>query len=276
MKPTDQIVKWRIVLLVAAFSLLGFVLELGPVCGVFSLLSQGRPIVTGLTMELASLGFLGYLALAASAAIGLHAAEDEPIAKERKMPEPTEPLPPLGEGESAQEQVRIRPELHQLRMLFTALGGYVLLKGISLLLMWPSAQRAGISSGALLHLFQCGFLFVALGWFILWHFLRWYARQRKWERLQDELVGADATKILAAIILLRPLIYFVIPATHGLTLNIQPILSLLLEVSLVCFATFLYFARPYRLRRTVISLGITGGVMIVLTIALAVAEIAQA
>jgi len=275
MKSTDQIIKWRLVLLTAVFSLLGFVLELGPVCGVFSLVSQGRPIFTGLTMELTSLGFLGYLALAAAAAVGLRASEEEPISKKVKMPDPSGSLPTLGNGDSVQMRERVRPELHQLRMLLTGLGGYVILKGCSLVLMWPLALRAGLTVGMLIRLFQFGFLYVALGWFAIWQYLRWFAQRRKWLRLQDELVGADVSTFLALIILMRPIVYGVLLPTHGLSLHLQPILALLLQLAIAGFAVIIFLSRPYLLRWTRIALSVNASIMLALTIALAIAELLQ-
>lgn len=274
---TDKTVKWRIVLLTAAFALIGFVLEIGPVAGIFSLVNNGPAISAALTMELTALGFLAYLALAASAIIGLHISENEPLQQEQHEAAHGErpPSPMAGKGVPAREQtqVRARPELHQLRMLFTALGGYAVLKWISLLLMGPAAQRNGLSQGALLHLFQFGFMFVALGWFVLWQFLRWYAQQRKWIRLQNELLGVDVTRILAIIILFQPVMFLITSATRGtLLVGALGVVTLLLEATVVALAVILFLARPSRLRRTLIGIGVTGGIIVVLTVIMAFAE----
>ena len=67
-------------------TLIGFVLEIGPVAGIF-------PVVVALSLELPTLGFLPYLALAASAAVGLHLSEEEPTPKEKKPEAPGGDVP---------------------------------------------------------------------------------------------------------------------------------------------------------------------------------------
>jgi len=267
MTPSDQTLKWQLVLLTAAFALVGFVLELGPVGGVFSLINGGRPIADGASIELQALGFLAYLALAASAIVGLHPNEDEPTPKE---PPPGEPaLKSANENETAGEQVRVRPELQQMRMIFTALGGYTLLKVISLMLM----THLGLNPAARLPLFNFGFFYTALGWLVLWQFLRWYAQRRRWVRLQAELVGADITPIVGVVIILEPL-FFLISLASGRLHGSGTLLLLtgLLQLTILIAAAFLWFARPLTLKRTVTSLLICGGVIVVLTVMMAIIE----
>jgi hypothetical protein len=271
MKLTDQVVKTRIVLLTAAFALVGFFLEIGPVGDVFSLSNKGPTVFTGLTLECATLGFLAYLALAASAMLGLHLYEEEPMPKDEKEgePPPAPVLPVAGMGDAAGAAVRVRPELHQLRMLLTALGGYVLLKGITLVLLWPLAQQSRLTQSNLFQLTEFGFVYTALSWFMLWQFLRWYARRRKWIRLQDELVGNDINRIIALAFFIKPAIYFVTAAWRS-ELSFSPlgVLTMLLNLTLVAIAAILWVARPYTLRATVIALAVTGGVIVLLTLVL--------
>lgn len=272
MMVTDQTVKLRIVFLTGAFALIGFFLEIGPVGGVFSLANSGISVLNALTLELATFGFLAYLALAASAVIGLHLSEEEPTPKEEK---PTEPLQATSEGGAAPEEarVRVRPELHQLRMLFTALGGFALLKGINLALMWPTAVDYGMTTGTLVRVFEFGFIYVALGWFILWQFLRWYALRKKWIRLQEELVGVDVSRVIAVAILVKPVIFFAGFLLRGPNVGITLwTMAALLHLTLIAVAILLWKARPFTLRRTLIGLGIIGGVIILLTAILAVIE----
>ncbi|HOF89800.1 MAG TPA: hypothetical protein PLZ36_17110, partial [Armatimonadota bacterium] len=228
MKQTDATRKYRIVLIVGALSLIGFVLEVGPLGGVFSLANSGPPVASALTLELAALGFLAYLALAASAAVGLHLGEEEPKPKEKDDAERRPPEPVIGtvemphKPEGAAEGVRVRPDLHQLRMFFTALAGYSLLKGISLSLMLGAAAPYGIGLAALLRAFSFGLTVIAIGWFLLWQFLRWYAQEQRWVRLQDELVGGDVFRAVAAVLLLKPAIFL-----YGLLAGAVPVSGLL-------------------------------------------------
>ncbi|HEY3378721.1 MAG TPA: hypothetical protein VGL77_14635 [Armatimonadota bacterium] len=273
MKPTDQTLKLRIVYLTAALSLVGFVLEIGPVGGVFSLANAGPTVWGALTLELSTLGFLAYLALAASAAVGLHLTETEPTPKEDK-PDSRTPLEATSDGPPPEKaRTRVRPELHQLRMLFTALGGYALLKGISLALMWPQATQSGISPGALVRALEFGFIYVALGWFVLWQFLRWYALRRRWIRLQDELLGVDVNRIIAVVLLIKPVVFFLTLALRG-----EPgtplllLMSALLHLAVVAAAALLWFAHPLTLRRTLIGLSATGAAIVLLTLVLIAVE----
>ena len=184
---SDQQVKLRLVLLVTAFALVGFVLEIGPVGGVFSLVNKHLRIFEALSIELQTFGFLAYLALPASALVGLHPMEEEPTPKE---PPPGEAsLHPAGKGEAAREQVRVRPEWHQMRMIFIALGGYTLLKGCSLIFL----SHFNLNPAERLHLFNFGFFYVALAWLVMWQFLRWYAHRRHWVRLQADWWGWIST-----------------------------------------------------------------------------------
>jgi hypothetical protein len=254
-KPTDQTVKMHLVLITAALSLVGFVLEIGPVAGIF-------PVMVGLSLELPTLGFLPYLALAASAAVGLHISEEEPTPKEKKPETPD--VQPTPEGEMVGQ--RVRPELAQMRMAFTALGGYALLKGINLALMWPLAAQYGVAQEQLISAFQFGFVYTALGWFVLWQFLRWYAQRRKWVRLLEELVGGNATRIVAFVILIKPLINILNLIREGYTLNPLIITEVLLNLAVVAAAALLWSARPVTMRRTVMGLLTTGGVIVLFTV----------
>lgn len=265
MKPTDQTAKLHCVLIAAALGLVGFLLEVGPVGGVFSLTASGLPIFTGLTLELLTLGFLAYLALAASTAVGLHLSEEEPTPKEGPR-EPTEAT--AGAGPAVGERVAVRPELHQMRMYFTALGGYAILKGMNVLLL----SRYGLTTGQLTRLFEFGFIFTALGWFVLWQFLRWYAQRRRWVRLQAELIGGDVTQLVAVAVLVKPLVFFFTTARNGLAPGLLTVLAVLLHLSIVATALLLWSARPLTLRRTLISLGVVGVAVLFLTLALAIAE----
>ena len=267
MKLSDQMVKLRLVLLTAAFALVGFVLEIGPVGGVFSLVNKHLHILEALSIELQTCGFLAYLALPASAFFGLHPMEEEPTPKE---PPPGEPsLETGGHGEAAGEQVRVRPEFHQMRMIFIALGGYTLLKGISLIFM----TRFNLNPAERLHLFNFGFFYVALAWLVMWQFLRWFAQRRRWVRLQAELVGVDITGIVAVLLMLVPLLFLInlIRGAVSAPLSLQ-IPTVLLYMTIAAASTVLWFARPFSLRRTIIGLLVCGGVMVLLTVALALLE----
>lgn len=267
MKPTDQTVKLRLVLLTAALGMLGFILEIGPVGGVFALINKGLRITTALSYELQALGFLAYLALAASAFVGLHPTEDEPTPKEKPPGEPA--LKSANESEVAGEQVRVRPDLHQMRMIFSALGGYALLKAVSLTLM----TRFGLHAAQQLQLFNFGFFFTALGWLLLWQFLRWYAQRRRWIRLQAELVGADVNKVVAVIIMLKPLIFLVNLVRGEGSNGLVTFTSLLIYLAVAGIAVLVWLARPLTLRRTLIGISLCGGVILLLTIVLAVLEL---
>ncbi|MHB9132022.1 MAG: hypothetical protein ACYDBB_13190 [Armatimonadota bacterium] len=269
MNPSDQTVKLRIVLLTAAFGLVGFFLEVGPVGGAFQ---QTR---FGLSIELPIFGFLAYFALAASAAVGLHLSESEPTPKE-ETPE-TANVKPSGTGEAVGERVRARPELHQLRMFLTALGGYALLKGISFALVWPlmgtTASRYLVDTNTLVKAFQFGFIYIGLGWFVLWQLLRWYAQQRRWVRLQEELLGVDVSQMVALVLLAKPVIFFltVMPQSGP-----QYILSALLHLAIVATAVVLWLARPNHFWRAIAGLLIIGILVILLTVMLVIVERAYA
>ena len=260
--PSDSTVKMRIVYLTAALSLVGFFLEVGPVGGTFQL------VTTGLRLELPMLGFLAYLALAASAAYGLHLTEDEPTPKEDKQP-PT-PIKAGGDGGEIREYVRTRPELHQLRMFFIALGGYTVLKGITLALIWPQAAALNFVP---LAAFEFGLAYVGIGWFILMQFLRWYAMRRRWVRLQNELLGVDVPQIIAVAIFLKPLFFFVTASMKGMLLaGPLYLMSDLLHLCVAAVAVILWFARPLTLQRTIINLSVVGGITVLFTIGLVVIE----
>ena len=259
MTPSDQTIKLHIVLITAALALVGFFLEIGPVGGAFLLVSLG------LTVELPALGFLPYLALAGAAAVGLHLTETEPLPKEQPPMVPGQPV--VSQAETASAYTSVRPELHQMRMLFTAMGGYVVLKSLNLALMAPNH----LGPDQLVSAFEFGFIYVALGWFILWQFLRWTAQQRRWIRLQEELVGADVSRFLAVVILAKPVSFFVITTLKPLQ-DVLPVFTLLLNLAIIVAAILLWYARPETVRRTITGLLAVGGSIIVLTIARAVME----
>ncbi len=281
MEQTDATRKYRIVLIVGAMALIGFFLEVGPLGGAFSLANSGLPVSNALTIELAALGFLAYLALAASAAVGLHLGEEEPTPKEKEKPEesPAPPEPIIGkiemppEPNGAAEGIRVRPELHQMRMFFTALGGYSLLKGISLSLMLGPAAQYGVGLAPLLQAFSFGLLVTAIGWFLLWQFLRWYAIEKRWVRLQDELVGGDVFRAIAVVLLLKPVLF-----AYGLVTGAVPVTGVLLALTGVLYlapvvaAYLLWTSSPKTYRGTLRGLAITGGLAALLTLALALVE----
>lgn len=269
--PSDQTVKQQLVLLTAFFGIVGFFLEVGPVGGVFSLAEQGPRVLSGLALGLLTLGFLPYLSLAASAAIGLHLSETEPRPKE--PPEEPTMMQPTPKGEAVGERVRVRPELHQFRMFFTAVGGYAVLKGVNLALMWPRASWYGLPPGRLVELYEFGFIYVALAWFVLWQFLRWYARQRRWVRLQEELIGGEGAWVIAALIVVRPVTYLISVLFRPFLLEWPLLLlTLLLHATVIAGAIAIWKARPSRLRRTMLHLVGAGTVIILLTLLLALVE----
>ncbi|HEY3417138.1 MAG TPA: hypothetical protein VGM23_09670, partial [Armatimonadota bacterium] len=202
----------------------------------------------------------------------LHFFETEPRPKEP----PKEPgkVTPSPTGGAVGEHTAVRPELHQFRMFLTALGGYLILKGLSFAFMWPYAsQRFGVEPGTLLEAFRFGFFFVALSWFILWQFLRWIAIRQRWIRLQQELVGGDVARMIAVLVLVVPIYYLIRTVIHGqLGAGPQNTLALLLHLTLVAVAYFLWTAWPVNLRRTIIGLLSTGGVIVVLSIILVMVE----
>jgi hypothetical protein len=269
MTPSDQTLKARLVGVTALFGLLGFVLEIGPVGGAFSLVNRGAPVATALALEMATLGFLAYLALAGSAAVGLHLSEKEPTPKEEERPEPQSMR--AGDGDLVGTQVRVRPEWHQFRMVVTALGGYAVLKGISSYFMWLLAPQYGVDRQVVLQAYQFGFSYIAVSWLVLWQFLRWYALKHRWVRLQAELIGGNVAQVIAVVILINPLIFFVRLAGQ-FSLNPTTLLAVLLHLTVVVAAVLLWTARPFTLRRSVIALLATGGVALVLTVMLAALE----
>lgn len=253
----------HLVLITAVLALVGFVLEIGPVAGAIF-----PSIAIALALELSTLGFLPYLSLAASAAVGLHLNEEEPTPKEKtpEVPEATQPTP---EGEMVGLRVRVRPDLHQMRMIFTALGGYAALKGLNLALMWPRATvQHGILPEQLISLFEFGLVYVALGWLVMWQFLRWYAQRRKWVRLLDELMGGNVTQVVAIFLLIKPILN--IGGIIRITLNPSLIVALLLNLAVIAAAWLLWAARPVTLRRTIVGLLTVSGVIILLTVIYAI------
>lgn len=260
-------IKRRIVLLTAALSLVGFFLEVGPL-GAFSLANKTLPVFSALWLEIRTFGFVAYLALAASAAVGLHMSETEPTPKkeEESVALPTKLS---GDGDAVGERVRVRPELHQTRMLLTALGGYVLLKGLSIFLMGLDGQ---VSPVVLAHAFQFGLIFVGLGWFVLWQFLRWVALQHRWIRLQDELIGGNVLPIIALFYAIAPLSNIIVAGLHEELSGSIGLMVILLNFAVFAAALILWRARPYRLRRTVTGLAIDGGIIVLLTLVLGFIE----
>jgi hypothetical protein len=261
--PSDQVCKFRIILLTAGFSLFGFILEISPIGGAFFWAHEGFAI------ELPAMGFLAYLALAAAAVVGLHPGEVEPTPKE-----PPDSVKPklTGKGDAVGEHAQIRPELHQSKMFFTALVGYSLLKGASIAWMWHNTRIIVISENLWAGL-QFGFFYIAIAWFILWQFLRWYAYQRKWIRLQAELVGGNVSHFIALLILLKVAVYLIHSAARDqFTFDVLGILSLLLHLLLVPIALLLWLARPATLRKTLFGLAINSSIIVILTIFLAIIE----
>ncbi len=269
MPTPDRIRKLRIVLVAALYGLIGFFLQAGPLGGVFSLLNDGRPVFSGLGILLAAGSFLAYLAIAGSAAIGLHMGEEE-----EKPGEPEkEPTTSIDNTPGDDIRVRVRPELHQLRMIITALGGYMVLQAISLTVLH---LRDGIDTGVLVALFNFGLYYTAIGWFLLWQFLRWYAQEKKWLRLQDELIGMDAVRLVAVVLAVKPLGFLLV-----LPVKIATTSSLLLAFSGVSFgvlllaAVVLWQARRETLRLTVLMLASFGVALLLLTFAVGFVELAM-
>lgn len=270
-KLTDQQKKWRLVFWATGFAVIGFVLEVGPLGGIYSLLNSGPPVFTSLLAELAALGFLAYLSLPAAALIGLHINEDEVTPKEGSAEEGK--FSASQDGDGVIQKVRVRPELHQLRMLATAIIGYSLFKITSLLLLYRGVESYGLSPISLVQLFNFGFGFVALGWFALWQFLRWYAQKQQWTRIQDELIGADMSRILAVLISLRPLVYLISVITHGsLLYSVASYLTLGMVLTVLAASVILWFARPYTLKRTIVGLASCGVLLVLLTVWLGIVE----
>jgi len=281
MTPSDQHIKLRIVLYCALFGLLGFLLEVSPVGGVFGSSLGGPPVFTAFTWELQSLGFLAYLALAAAAAVGLHLAEKEPVPKEpeekkqdgdaaQRQPSPFAPEMPEAPDVAERTYPRVRPETHQLRMMASALLGYSALKWMSLTLM---GQRFGLDLGHLSRLFETGLIFTALGWLLLWQFLRWYAAERQWIRLQEELIGGDVARPVALAILIKPLLFaYAVLANPLLVAGTRGLLVILLYLSLSALAVILWHARPGQLTRTLSTLAGAGIVFFLITLALGIVE----
>jgi hypothetical protein len=267
---TDQERKLNIVLITTLWGLLGFVLECGPVGGVFGLALSGPPVTAGFTVELQSFGFLAYLALAAAVTLGLHLGEAEPTLRE---PTPDELRRDPEAGPVADRTFpRVRPELHQLRIMATALLGFTALKLVSL--AWMSARFEDIIGiGGITRLFEFGLVYIALGWFLFWQFAREYAASRQWARMVNELMGGTVSKAVAVVALVKPLWYIVAGLRDPrLLAGTVGILTLALHLSLVLIAVVLWTARPTTLRRTLYGLEASGGVVLVLTVLLAIVE----
>jgi hypothetical protein len=265
----DKALKLQIVLVTASLALVGFFLEVGPVGGAFGLAVGGRPVLVGLTLGLQGFAFLPYLALAMSAAVGLHMGEDEP------RPEPEDedrrPTKPGQADAKPAPRARVRPDLFQLRMIVTAILGFVALKGMSLALAWPTAVGLGVTPATLTRTVTFGLAFTAIGWFILWHLLRWIAAQQQWVRLRDELVGVDAQRVLAGAIAIKPVWFLLTGATAAVLLGVIGALSIALFLAVGAAAVALALAVPARPRDTVVALGGISLLIVALTIALAAA-----
>lgn len=246
--------------MVAMLSLFGYVLEMGPIAHVWQL------TILGFGYTLPVLGFLPYFSLTMSAAIGLRINEYE----YRRKDEDDKNINLTPEGEAIKEKCAVRPDLHQLRMIIAALGGYAILRVISnffISLMYP-----GIFVDSLFDSFKFGFFYIIISWFLLWHFLRWYTILHKWRRLTQELVGADSTKFLAIIITGIFLFSFYKFFINGISLNIIDILSLVIMISFFGIIYLVWQSRPYNLRRTVVNMGWVAILITVLTILLVPAE----
>ncbi len=258
---SDIIIKRKAILIIALFSLLGYILEMGPISHAWQL------AILGFGYTLPVLGFLPYFALTMSAAIGLRVTEYEYRSKENEDDKELNMTP---DGQIIREKCAVRPDLHQLRMIITALGGYVILRVISnfcLSFMYP-----GVYINSLINGFEFGFYYTLFSWFVLWQFMRWFALLRKWQRIHQELVGADINKFLAIVIggvvafsLYRSVIY-------GLSFNIADVLNLLIMLSVGFIAYLMWQTRPYRLRKTLINIGWVSLLITILTIFLVPAE----
>ncbi len=270
MTPTVQERKLYIILFTALFGLFGFLLECGPVGGAFGLALGGPTVFTGLSVELQSFGFLAYLALAVAVTLGLHLGETEPTLREPTKEEQRQE--PDVELVVDRTYPRVRPELHQLRIMGAALLGFAALKLLSLL--WLNARFENLLGIAgFTRLFEFGLVYIALGWFLTWQFLRDAAAQYRWVRIQEELMGGNTSKAVAAIVLLKPL-WFVIIALRDPRLLAGTVggLTLLLHLGLIAFAVVLWTHRPAALRRTLVGLATCGVGMLLLTLILAFTE----
>ncbi|MEI7831774.1 MAG: hypothetical protein WCJ56_01030 [bacterium] len=269
MPTPDRVRKLQIVLIAALYGLVGFFLQAGPVGGVFSLLNGGRPVFSGMGILLSACSFLAFLAVACSAAIGLHLGEEE-----EKPGEPEkDPTTSIEDTPGENIRARIRPELHQLRMIITALGGYMALQAISLTVLH---LRDGIETGVLVALFNFGLYYTAIGWFLLWQFLRWYAQEKKWLRLQDELIGMDAVRLVAVVLAIQPLGFLLV-----LPVKIATTPSLLLSLTSISFgvlllaAVVLWQSRRATMRLTALMLASFGVTLVLLTFAVGFVEMAM-
>jgi hypothetical protein len=266
-KVDDRIIKLRLVWVAAFLGLAGFVLEIGPVGGVFPRVSDA------LALQLPTLGFLAYLTLAASAAVGLHLGQREGGPPDDPDEAPPVPTPAEGKTDVPPARTPVRPEVHQGLMIITALGGYVVLKGASLLAMWPSLGAANLTVGQLWHAFRFGFFFILLAWLLLWQGLRWVATARRWVRLQAELLGVDTHQVVALVVVAVPAIWLVRLCLGQVLLpNVPLALAAGLHASVLLAALALWLARPARLRRTLWALAALGVLALALTVAQAIYE----
>ncbi len=261
-KPDSDIVaKRKIILIVALFSLFGYILEMGPIAHAWQL------TILGFGYTLPVLGFLPYFSLAMSAAIGLRINEYEYRRDDDKEVKNFKISP---EGEMIKEKCAVRPDLHQLRMIIAALGGYAILRAISNYCL--SEMYPGIYLESLFNGFKFGFFYIILSWFILWHFMRWYAMLRKWRRLTQELVGADSNKFFAIIIFGILLFSCFKNYIDGISFNMTDMLNIAILISFAGIAYFIWHSRPYNLRKTVVNIGWVALLITVLTILLVPAE----
>lgn len=258
---SDIVVKRKAILVVAVFSLFGYILEMGPIGHAWQL------AILGFGYTLPVLGFLPYFALTMSAAIGLRITEYEYRHNEDEKEKQINLTP---EGEGIREKIAVRPDLHQLRMIIAALGGYVILRAISnffLSVMYPS-----VYVGSLFNAFEFGFYYTLFSWFVLWQFIRWFVLLRKWGRLYQELVGADINKFLAIVILGVVVFSIYRNFINGFSLNIVDILNILIMISVAGMAYLVWQSRPYRLRKTLVKIGWIMLLITILTIFLVPAE----
>lgn len=266
MATPDRVRKLHIVLVAAGYGLVGFFLQAGPLGNVFTLLNGAPTVFSALGMLLTACGFLAFLTLAGSAAVGLHLGEDE----EKPGDPEKEPTAVIEDKPADEIRVRMRPELHQLRMIITALGGYIVLQSASLTVLH---FRDRVEIGALVALFNFGLFYTAVGWFLLWQFCRWYAQQKRWLRLQDELVGMDSVRLVAVVLAVKPLIFlFTLPA------KITQAPALLLSLSSLSYALWaaaavlIWLSRRETMRLTAILLAIAGAILVLLTLVMGIVE----
>lgn len=260
---SDIVVKKKAIMVVALISLFGYILEMGPIGHAWQL------TILGFGYTLPVLGFLPYLSLTMSAAIGLRVTEHEYRHKEDEEEEDME-INITSEGEAVREKVAVKPDLHQLRMIITALGGYAILRVISnffLSSMYPTVYFNSLVNG-----FEFGFYYTAFSWLVLWQFMRWFTLLHKWRRLYQELVGSDINKFLAIVIGGTVLFSLYRCINEGFSFAVADILKILIIISLGGIAYLIWHSRPFNLSKTLINSGWIVLLITVLTIFLVPAE----